>query len=143
MADRSASTVVVLLVRGMQCAILWVGDSRVYRWRGGRLEQLTRDHSASNSDGHDGRNLSNAVTKAIGVRPALGLDMVRDTVFAGDRFLLCSDGLTRTLSEAQIQGWMENSHVGTAVEGLIQDTLAAGAPDNVTVLIVEGYAETF
>jgi type VI secretion system ImpM family protein len=143
MADRSASTVVVLLVRGMQYAILWVGDSRVYRWRAGRLEQLTRDHSAADSDGLDGRDLSNAVTRAIGVRPALAVDMIRDTVCDGDRFLLCSDGLTRTLSEAQIQTWMENSHIGSAVEGLIGDTLAAGAPDNVTVLIVEGYAETF
>lgn len=143
MADRSASTVVVLLARGLQCAILWVGDSRVYRWRSGRLEQLTRDHSAADSDGLDGRDLSNAVTRAIGVRPALAVDVVRETVCAGDRFLLCSDGLTRTLSESQIQTWMENSHLGSAVEGLIQDTLAAGAPDNVTVLIVEGYAETF
>jgi type VI secretion system protein ImpM len=69
--------------------------------------------------------------------------MIRDRVCAGDRFLLCSDGLTRTLSDAQIQTWMENSDINSAVEGLISDTLAAGAPDNVTVLIVEGYAETF
>jgi type VI secretion system protein ImpM len=143
MADRSASTVVVLLVRGMQCAILWVGDSRVYRWRAGRLEQLTRDHSAADSDGLDGRDLSNAVTRAIGVRTALAVDMIRETVCAGDRFLLCSDGLTRSLSEAQILTWMENSQISAAVEGLIGDTLAAGAPDNVTVLIVEGFAETF
>jgi len=126
----------------MQCAILWVGDSRVYRWRAGRLEQLTRDHSAADSDGLDGRDLSNAVTRAIGVRTALAVDMIRDTVCAGDRFLLCSDGLTRSLSEAQILTWMENSQISAAVEGLIGDTLAAGAPDNVTVMIVEGYAET-
>jgi len=143
MADRSASTVVVLLARGGRCAILWVGDSRVYRWRAGRLEQLTRDHSVADSDGLDGRDLSNVVTRAIGVRPALAVDLVRETVCAGDRFLLCSDGLTRTLSEDQILAWMDNSQIGSAVEGLIHDTLAAGAPDNVTVLIVEGFAETF
>jgi type VI secretion system protein ImpM len=140
LADRSASTVVVLLVRGLSCAILWAGDSRVYRWRSGRLERLTRDHSAD-SEGLDGRELSNAVTRAVGVQPTLSLDLLRDTVYAGDRFLLCSDGLTRTLSESQIEAWMENRHIGAAVEGLISDTLAAGAPDNVTVLIVEGYAE--
>ena len=126
-----------------RCAILWVGDSRVYRWRAGRLEQLTRDHSVADSDGLDGRDLSNVVTRAIGVRPALAVDLVRETVCAGDRFLLCSDGLTRTLSEDQILAWMDNSQISSAVEGLIQDTLAAGAPDNVTVLIVEGFAETF
>jgi type VI secretion system ImpM family protein len=143
MADRSASTVVVLLVRGMNCAILWAGDSRVYRWRDGRLERMTRDHSASESDGLNGRELSNAVTRAVGVKSTLALDLIRDTVCVGDRFLLCSDGLTRTLSEAQIEAWMENRQIEAAVQGLIGDTLAAGAPDNVTVLVVEGYAETF
>jgi type VI secretion system protein ImpM len=141
LADRSASTVVVLLVRGMSCAILWAGDSRVYRWRSGRLERLTRDHSAENFEGLNGRELSNAVTRAVGVQKTLSLDLLRDTVRPGDRFLLCSDGLTRTLTEEQIEGWMESHPIAAAVDGLISDTLAAGAPDNVTVLIVEGYAE--
>ena len=142
MADRSASTVVVLLVRGMNCAVLWAGDSRVYRWREGRLERLTRDHSAEN-EGLEGRELSNAVTRAVGVKATLALDLIRDTVSVGDRFLLCSDGLTRTLTEAQIEAWMENRQIDATVQGLINDTLAAGAPDNVTVLVVEGHAETF
>jgi type VI secretion system protein ImpM len=141
LADRSASTVVVLLVRGIHCAILWAGDSRVYRFRAGRLERLTRDHSVEDSEGLDGRDLSNAVTRAVGVQKVLSLDLLRDTVRPGDRFLLCSDGLTRTLSEEKIGSWLENKPIATAVEGLIADTLAAGAPDNVTVLIVEGYAE--
>ena len=102
---------------------------------------LTRDHSAADSDGLDGREVSNAVTRAVGVQPTLALDLLRDTVCAGDRFLLCSDGLTRTVSDAQIEAWMETRDIGAAVDGLISATLAAGAPDNVTVLIVEGYAE--
>ena len=140
LADRSASTVVVLLVRGMNCAILWAGDSRVYRWRAGRLERLTRDHSAEHFEGLNGRDLSNAVTRAVGVQKTLSLDLLRDTVRPGDRFLLCSDGLTRTLTDEQIGGWLEKP-IAAAVGGLIGDTLAAGAPDNVTVLVVEGYAE--
>jgi serine/threonine protein phosphatase PrpC len=140
LADRSASTVVVLLVRGVHCAILWAGDSRVYRWRSGRLEQLTRDHSVQDFEGLNGRDMSNAVTRAVGVQKTLSLDLLRDTVRPGDRFLLCSDGLTRTLTEEQIGGWLERP-IADAVDGLIKDTLAAGAPDNVTVLIVEGYAE--
>jgi type VI secretion system protein ImpM len=141
LADRSASTVVVLLVRGMSLAILWAGDSRVYRLRAGRLERLTRDHSVTDSNGLSVPELSNAVTRAVGVQKTLSLDLLRDTVCAGDRFLLCSDGLTRTLSDQQIEAWMDNRPIAEAVEGLINDTLAAGAPDNVTVLIVEGYAE--
>jgi len=140
LADRSASTVVVLLVRGVHCAILWAGDSRVYRWRSGRLEQLTRDHSVQDFERLNGRELSNAVTRAVGVQKTLSLDLLRDTVRPGDRFLLCSDGLTRTLTEEQIGDWLEKP-IAAAVDGLIKDTLAAGAPDNVTVLIVEGFAE--
>ncbi|HMF97697.1 MAG TPA: type VI secretion system-associated protein TagF [Vicinamibacterales bacterium] len=141
MADRSASTVVVLLVRGGRCAVLWAGDSRVYRWRSGQLEQMTRDHSIGSGEGPDGREVSTAVTRAVGVQPNLSLDLRQDTVCAGDRFLLCSDGLTRTLTDTQIGTWLEKRHITAAVEGLIDDTLAAGAPDNVTVLIVEGYVE--
>jgi type VI secretion system protein ImpM len=142
LADRSASTVVVLLVRGMSCAILWAGDSRVYRFRSGRLERLTRDHSLEDSEGLGGREPSTAITRAVGVQPTLALDMIRDKVCAGDRFLLCSDGLTRIVAESQIETWMENTDIGAAVQGLISDTLAAGAPDNVTVVIAEAYADT-
>ena len=63
-----------------------------------------------------------------------------DRVRAGDRFLLCSDGLTRTLSGEQILEWMQHEYISEAVRGLIGDTLTAGAPDNVTAVIVEAYA---
>jgi serine/threonine protein phosphatase PrpC len=142
LADRSASTVVVLLVRGPSLAVLWAGDSRVYRWRSGRLERLTRDHSLDDAQGPGGSAPSTAITRAVGVQPTLALDMLRDRVCAGDRFLLCSDGLTRAVSESQIQAWMEAGDIGAAVGGLISATLAAGAPDNVTVLIAEAYADT-
>jgi len=142
LADRSASTVVVLLARGTSCAILWAGDSRVYRWRAGVLERLTRDHSLEDSGGPGGREPSTAITRAVGVQPTLALDVFRDKVCAGDRFLLCSDGLTRTVSESQIETWMDNGDLGAAVQGLISATLTAGAPDNVTVVIAEAYADT-
>jgi len=139
--DRSASTVVVLLVRGPRCAILWAGDSRVYRWRTGRLERLTRDHSLVESGAAVGRDDSHIVTRAVGVEPGLSLDLCRDRVRPGDRFLLCSDGLTRMVPEDQIEMWMGKPDIRTAVDGLIQATLDAGAPDNVTVVIVEGFAD--
>ena len=62
--------------------------------------------------------MANAITRAVGVEPTLSLDLLRDTVCAGDRFLLCSDGLTRTVSDAQIEAWMENQDIGAAVDGL-------------------------
>lgn len=139
LADRSGSTVVVLLVRGLSSAVLWAGDSRVYRWRAGQLEQLSRDHSLAELEGSVGGGESNVITRAVGVQPALTLDLYRDTVRADDRFLLCSDGLTRVVPEAQIRAWMETKDIRVAIDGLIKATLDAGAPDNVTVLIVEAY----
>jgi serine/threonine protein phosphatase PrpC len=141
LADRSASTVVALLVRGANLAVLWAGDSRVYRWRPGKLERLTRDHSADESLGLGKQETSNAITRAVGVQPVLVLDLLREKARAGDRFLLCSDGLTRTVPESQIEALMEKAEIGTVVQELISATLAAGAPDNVTVLIAEAFAD--
>jgi type VI secretion system protein ImpM len=141
LADRSASTVVVLLTRGSSCAVLWAGDSRLYRWRPGRLERLTRDHSVEDSPGRSGQETSNAITRAVGVVPTLVLDLLREKAVVGDRFLLCSDGLTRTMPESQIEAFMESADIGTAAQSLISATLGAGAPDNVTVLIVEAFVD--
>jgi type VI secretion system protein ImpM len=140
LADRSGSTVVILLARGGSCAILWAGDSRVYRWRSGRLACLTRDHSVEEADLLTGRPTTNAITRAIGIESTVSLDLERDEVHAGDRFLLCSDGLTRIIPDAQIQHWMGQPDIRLAVQALIKATLDAGAPDNVTVLIVEAQA---
>lgn len=137
------STVVLLLVRGTRCAVIWAGDSRVYRARRGRLEQLTRDHSlAAESQELAVGEAANAITRAIGGEPTLALDIFRDRVRTGDRFLLCSDGLTRAVPEERILEWMAHENIGAAVDGLIAATLQAGAPDNVTVVIVEAYSQT-
>ena len=137
---RSGSTVVALLVRGTRCAVLWAGDSRVYRWRGGRLEQLTRDHSLAESDGATGRD-AHAITRAVGGEATLTLDVHRDGVRAGDRFLLCSDGLTRRVPEGQIRAWMEHEDIGS--RGRRPDRRRRSTPGRPTtsrVLIVEACA---
>jgi type VI secretion system protein ImpM len=136
--ERSGSTVVVLLLRGVRSAVLWAGDSRVYRWRAGKLEQLSRDHSLA-ALGEAAPSESSVITRAVGVEPELTLDVHRDAVLPGDRFLLCSDGLTRVIPDDQICGLMEPKDLRAAVDGLIKATLDAGAPDNVTVLIAEAY----
>lgn len=138
-ADRSGSTVAMLFLRGTRSAVLWAGDSRVYRWRAGRLDQLSRDHSLAALEGSDASK-SSVITRAVGVQPDLTLDLHRDTVLPEDRFLLCSDGLTRVIPDVQISAWMQAEDIRTAVNGLIKETLAAGAPDNVTVVVAEAYA---
>ena len=134
--DASSSTVVVLLVRGSRCAVLWAGDSRAYRWRDGRFIQLTRDHSVDQSGGE-----SHAITRAVGAQRQLELDVLRDEVRPGDRFLLCSDGLTRVLTDARLGAALDGQDPTAAVQLLIQATLEGGAPDNVTALIVEATVE--
>lgn len=139
LGDRCGSTVVALLVRGSRCAVLWAGDSRAYRWRSGRLEQLTRDHSVAASGVAGGD--PHAITRAVGAQPRLDLDVCREQVRPGDRFLLCSDGLTRAVPEAQIRAYLEQPEVDAVVQGLVQATLDAGAPDNVTALVVEACSD--
>ena len=142
LGERSLSTVVALLVRGEQCAVLWAGDSRVYRWRAGRLEQLTRDHSVTEEGRRGARQDSHAVTRAVGAHTTLTLDVWRDRVVSGDRFLLCSDGLTRALNEAEIGALVGGPDIRAAVDGLVGATLEAGAPDNVTALVVEARSDS-
>jgi len=138
-AVNSGSTVVTLLARGSTCAVLWAGDSRAYRLRNGGLEQLTRDHSFAALHGDEGVD-SHAITRAVGGEATLELDVIRDRVHPGDRFLLCSDGLTRTVPADQLASLLAQEDIGRAVEELIKATLAAGAPDNVTALVVEAFA---
>ncbi len=138
---RSGSTVVALIARGSRCAILWAGDSRVYRWRDGALEQLTRDHSLAESSDLVGGESAHAITRAVGGEPTLTLDLHRSRVHPGDRFLLCSDGLTRAVPEVQIRTWLERPDIQDTVNGLVKATLDAGAPDNVTVLVVEAFGQ--
>jgi type VI secretion system protein ImpM len=117
---------------------LWAGDSRAYRWRKGGLQQLTRDHSLAEIEGMTAD--ANAITRAVGGEATLDLDLIRDRVEPGDRFLLCSDGLTKTVPKEQLETLMGHQDIAQAVDGLIKATLDAGAPDNVTALVVEALA---
>jgi type VI secretion system protein ImpM len=138
-ADASAccSTVVALLACGDRAAVMWAGDSRAYRWRRGVLERLTRDHAPPGAE--DGREC-HAVTRAVGGEPDLELDVREALLQPGDRVLLCSDGLTRVVSDADLRRGMAQERLDGAVHALIHAALSAGAPDNVTVVIAEAFS---
>ncbi len=136
-AVQSGSTVVALLARGTRYAVLWAGDSRAYRWRDGRLEQLTRDHSLVEAEGNGAG--SHAITRAVGGEATLELDVHRDRVHRGDRFLLCSDGLTRTVSHEQLERWIAHDDIQRVVQSLIAAALETGGPDNVTAVVIEAF----
>jgi serine/threonine protein phosphatase PrpC len=129
-----------------------VGDSRCYRLRNGRIEQCTHDHSLVEEQVRLGRMsraeaarspLRNVITRALGTQGSVTPDVFEAQVEAGDLFLLCSDGLTRELSDARIETILNaGANAAAPVEldelcqRLIQAANKAGGHDNITCLLV-------
>jgi protein phosphatase/serine/threonine-protein phosphatase Stp1 len=140
------STVVCLLAHGSHFACLWAGDSRLYRFRDGVLEQISRDHSqvqdmvdagmltAEEAESHP---LANVITRAVGTQPDLVLDKVSDRLAANDIFLLCSDGLSKMVPDREVAAVLSVEPVGRIPDALIRLALAHGGKDNVTVIAVQ------
>jgi type VI secretion system protein ImpM len=140
----SGSTVVALLVRGGRGNILWAGDSRLYLLRDNALAQLTSDHSwmqlvADESFAPNPQTSvdDHAITRAVGGDDLLMLDTRREHIRPGDRLLLCSDGLTRSLSDAQILAALSESDIEACAQRLLDEVLHTRAEDNVTVIVVD------
>ncbi|MBS7813322.1 PP2C family protein-serine/threonine phosphatase [Roseococcus pinisoli] len=138
-----ASTIVVLLARGQHFAALWAGDSRIYLMRDGQLLRLTRDHSlvqelvdageiqAADAEAHP---KANVITRAVGAGEALILDKVADRIQPGDRYMLCSDGVFKELSEERIATLLAR---GAQANDLVRLAVEAGGRDNVSVVVVQ------
>jgi protein phosphatase/serine/threonine-protein phosphatase Stp1 len=141
-----ASTIVILLVRGGHFACLWAGDSRAYLHRGGVMQQITRDHSlvqelvdagaitAAQAESHP---QANVITRAVGSYDELELDKVSGKLEPGDRFLLCSDGLCKTLDEATLTALLEGEDEAGPGVALIAAALEREVRDNVTAVVVD------
>jgi PPM family protein phosphatase len=122
-----------------------VGDSRAYRLRGGKLEQLTRDHSLveemrrkgqltdAQAEDHPQRSI---ITRALGPEPEVDVDVQTVPATPGDVFLLCSDGLTTMLDDGRIARLLGNaSSLEAAVRALVDEANRAGGRDNITALV--------
>ncbi|HEX5419136.1 MAG TPA: type VI secretion system-associated protein TagF [Gammaproteobacteria bacterium] len=127
----AGSTVVALLVEGSAAAVIWAGDSRLYRLRDGALQQLTRDHSelVEGSGNH-------VITRAVGGPDALEVEIERAEVREGDRFLLCTDGLYGEVSEAEMAAALSRPDPGQACGDLKRAALSGEARDNLTAVVV-------
>lgn len=143
--DLIGSTVVALLALDAHCAILWVGDSRVYRLRAGALEQLTTDHSQVQSMVDAGllipelaeqHPLSNVLLRAVGSDDPMPVDRRIERLRSGDRYLLCSDGLFRELDADTIAATMAALPPADAARTLVEQACERGARDNVTAVLV-------
>jgi PPM family protein phosphatase len=139
------TTLTALLIDDQVGLVGHVGDSRAYRLRAGALVQLTHDHSwvadrvrqgllsTEEARRHRWRNV---ITNALGAGPRFRLDLGTFEVRAGDRFLLCSDGVSMLVSEGLIAQILERLPPRAAAEALIAEANDRGSPDNVTAVVV-------
>ena len=128
-----------------QAVIAHVGDSRIYRLRGGEIEMLTRDHtwveetvsqgimSREEAERHPYKHV---ILRAIGTQDALEVDVLSDIVLPNDIYMLCSDGVTNHVSLEQIQEVLSQRGPSPAAGELVRMALADGGSDNATVLVV-------
>jgi serine/threonine protein phosphatase PrpC len=139
------STVAVFVVSGREAACLWAGDSRIYRLRRGALAQLTQDHSyvaglvASGiltEEQASQHRSANMITRAVGVDAGLEVDTILVPVEADDVFLLCTDGLTCVLREADLIAALEIDDSRAAATALVDTAIARKTRDNVTAVVV-------
>lgn len=140
------STVAGLVVRDGHFACFWAGDSRVYRYRAGELDRLTRDHSLvqdmvdagllapGDAEAHPHASV---IQRAVGIEDKLLLDGVHAAVEAGDVFLLCSDGLTRMVGDEELEDQLGRGPIEAISDALLALVLRRGAKDNVTTVLVE------
>ncbi len=143
-----ATTVVSLLIDGTTANLAHVGDSRIYLYRAGILTQLTGDHSWVNEQLLAGmltaeqaraHPLRNVVTRALGGRPDLDVEMQLHEALAGDLLLACSDGLTTMVTDAEIARIIEEGagDVEKSARALVDEANANGGEDNITVVLLK------
>jgi type VI secretion system protein ImpM len=140
-----ATTVVALIVDGTHYAGIWAGDSRLYRLRDDRIEQLTRDHSVVEEARANG-NLeqfpdlvlsANVITRAVGGTEDFELDELQGDLQDGDRFLLCSDGVYREITTDELRAVLATNNSPEAMCAAFKElVLSRAARDNLTAVVV-------
>jgi protein phosphatase len=140
------TTLVALAVEERRIQVLNIGDSRCYRLRAGNLEQITQDHSLVDEQVRLGRMsaaeaerspLRNVITRALGTQSRVTPDIFDLDAEPGDLFLLCSDGLTRELSDGSIGSILSSGQVlNELCDALVSAANQAGGGDNITCVLV-------
>jgi len=142
--NMGTTAVALLFGDGDSVSVAHVGDSRAYRMRSGRLEQITEDHSwvgeevrqhrlaAEDAESHP---MKNVLLRSLGVAPDVDVTVRRYSLQAGDRFMLCSDGLWGEVDNDAIGEILARTDAQTAVRELIDLANRNGGSDNVTVSV--------
>jgi len=140
------STVAMMLTYDKYCIYLWAGDSRLYRLRDSKLRQMTTDHSQVEQYVEQGlisreeaavHPHGNMITRAVGATPNFFLDMDIQEMKKGDRYLLCSDGLTKHTEDFEFEEILGNGTAEEICKEMIDMTLDRGAGDNVTSIVID------
>ena len=145
--QRMGTTVVAWLAIGEdRCAVAHVGDSRAYLWRDHHLTRITSDHSMVQqlveagmmTEAQAARSPNrNIVTRALGLDETVQVDVVEHDWLPGDRWLLCSDGLTDLVSNAEIaRRFRDNPDPDALLERLIATANELGGKDNIAVMLI-------
>jgi serine/threonine protein phosphatase PrpC len=143
-----ATTVAAVLIDGDTAHLAHVGDSRIYVWSGGEFSQLTNDHSWVNEQIQSGvisaeqarsHPLRNVVTRALGGRSDLLVDVQSRRMKPGDILLLCSDGLTTMVGDEDIARILgeRGADVARAATALVDEANERGGEDNITVVLLK------
>ena len=144
------ATVAGLLMFGAHFACFWAGDSRIYRWRSGELDRLTRDHSLVQDMVDSGllapglaesHPHASVIQRAVGVEATLELEFTHARVQPGDVYLLCSDGLTRMVADEELEQQVGGHPIEAVCDRLLELVLQRGARDNVTMILVSCLSE--
>jgi serine/threonine protein phosphatase PrpC len=140
------ATIVAVHITGSRLALAHVGDSRAYLFRANALEQLTADHSLVAEQVRHGlmtheqaatSELQSVLTRALGMEENVEIDADEIELLPRDSVLLCSDGLTRMVSETEIAGILVQApNARMAAERLVQRANECGGHDNVTVIVI-------
>lgn len=143
--ERAGSTVAALYYYGGYGFLLWAGDSRIYRLRHNELQLLTTDHTMAQQKIDSGAMTprqaarhpsAHVLTRAVGVHQTLHLDLDFDPVQAGDRFLICSDGLYNELSNDELLSLLQEGEAQESVHALVNKALEQGGRDNITAIVL-------
>lgn len=140
------TTVSAMVILGNWAYAAQVGDSRVYQYRPGTgLLQVTRDHSLVAEQVRNGliseeeaesHSLKNLITRAVGIKTTVDVDLFSVPLAEGDTLLLCSDGLSNMVSDAAIEEILAGSDLQRVTESLVHDALDGGGTDNITAVTV-------
>lgn len=149
-SERVGSTVAALYIQGDYCFFIWAGDSRIYRLREGSLEQMTCDHTLAQQKCARGElspvmaafhPSANVLTRAVGVNQLLITDIDYAQAQAGDRYLLCSDGLYNDLERKEIEAILAQGSAQQAATELVNSAVSKGGRDNTTVIVLDTGAD--